>query len=91
MVFGATGRRLSPIAPHRVPHPSAHRVPGPIGLSFDACPWGWGAIRTHKGIVTHWATGTWDSDTLTRFGATVGGPTFQTDWEFLACSIALEL
>ena len=54
-------------------------------------PWGWGAVLTHNGSSTHWASGTWDLDTLSRLVATVGDSGFQSLWECVASLIALEL
>ena len=62
------------------PKPSPHRKAGRCGLIFDASPWGWGAVRTDLGRITHWARGTWDTPTLTRFHATVGDPAWQGFW-----------
>jgi len=67
-------------------HPLAHRpvVPGPLELTYDASPWGWGAVRRTHGVPTAWAAGVWDEEIVERFQAAVGDPAFQTLWEHVA-------
>ena len=74
-------------------YPQAHRpvVPGPMEISYDASPWGWGALRRTNGIPTSWAAGLWDETIVERFRAVVGDPAFQTLWEHVAELYALIL
>ena len=62
---------------------------GPVGLAFDASPWGWGILRCEHCKPCAWAAGTWDDATLRRFRARTGDPAFQSLWEHIAELICL--
>ena len=81
----------SPIQRVVSPNPNPDRVAGPIGMSFDACPWGRGAARTYNGFPTAWAAGIWEPNLLNRFSATVGDSGVQTLLECVASLITLEM
>ena len=73
---------------HRVPY--AVWWPGALGrVQFDASPWGGGAVLLHGAVAVEYFAVPWEPDTLERFGATLGDPSFQSLWEFLALLIAL--
>ena len=46
------------------PQPHTTITAEPIGMAFDARPWGWGAVLTKHGVCTSWAKGTWNASTL---------------------------
>ena len=58
----------------------------------DASPFGLGGILidTDGGILGYWADELRSED-LTRFRATIGDPAWQSEWEFLAVLISLEV
>ena len=77
----------------RIVTPTTHptRTAGPLGMAFDACPWGLGAVLSKNGIFTAWASDVWRPSTLARFHAKAGDPAWQTLGECLACLCALEM
>ena len=51
-------------------------------MSFDACPWGWGAVCTNAGNDTAWTAEAWKEPTLLRLRAKAGDPAVQSFWPF---------
>ena len=66
-------------------------VSGPLGIAFDASPWGWGAVRFHHHSPDAWAAGMWSEALLHRFKAKRGDPAHQSLWEHVAELVALIL
>ena len=57
---------------------------GPLVITFDASPWGYGGVKIMHGSPVAWISEGWDEATLRRFKATRGDPAHQTTWEHIA-------
>ena len=69
----------------------AHRLPGlTFCLRTDASPFGMGAVLFRNGVPLEWLAVDWSQEDLRLFGAKVGDPAWQAEWEILAILIALD-
>ena len=70
--------------------PAIRQRPVELTIRTDASPFGMGGILLENDgtVLGYWADELQARD-LERFGATVGDPAFQSEWEFLAVLISV--